>query len=310
MSRTESLVLELQRKALSNETKVSDLLRMALVVARKLDIGEFEQWINLELNGYNDENDDEIPQYRKFQAALKVWNPYRGWQPLFTADGEMHEELSRSAALQSIVELESLLSDKESSKFYAYFRSDLERHLMDNMQIAMRPAREIPRSQIERVVDRVRNLVLDWSLRLEQAGVLGEGMTFSNEEKAKATEATVTYNVENQTVIHGMTHSQIQQGTNHSNQTFSQQQTDLAAVASFAAELRKQIDTLGLPPDTRSEIDADLTTVEVQSRSPKPRVPIIKEALKSIRSVLENAAGSATGAALPVLITEVAKLVN
>jgi hypothetical protein len=74
--------------------------------------------------------------------------------------------------------------------------------------------------------------------------------------------------------------------------------------------LRKQIDTLGLPADTRSEIDADLTTVEAQSKSPKPRVPIIKEALKSIRSVLENAAGSAAGAALPVLIAEVAKLVN
>jgi capsule polysaccharide export protein KpsE/RkpR len=147
-------------------------------------------------------------------------------------------------------------------------------------------------------------------MRLEKAGVLEEGMTFSNEEKAKATEATVTYNAENQTVIHGMSHSQIQQGTTHSSQTFSQQQTDLAAVASFAAELRKQIDTLGLPADTRSEIDADLTTVEAQSKSPKPRVPIIKEALKSIRSVLENAACSAAGAALPVLIAEVAKLVN
>jgi hypothetical protein len=41
MSRTESLVLELERKAFSNETRVSELLRMALVVARKLDIGEF-----------------------------------------------------------------------------------------------------------------------------------------------------------------------------------------------------------------------------------------------------------------------------
>ena len=78
----ESLVLELQRKALSNETKVSALLRMALVVARKLDIGEFERWINLELNGYNNENDDDVPQYRKFQAQLRVWNPYHGWQPL------------------------------------------------------------------------------------------------------------------------------------------------------------------------------------------------------------------------------------
>jgi hypothetical protein len=97
MSRSESLVLDLQRKALSNETKVSELLRMALVVSRKLDIGEFENWIKLELNGYNHES-EEIPQYRKCRAALKVFNPVRGWQPLFTGDEAIALYTSRHPA--------------------------------------------------------------------------------------------------------------------------------------------------------------------------------------------------------------------
>lgn len=304
-----SLVFELQSKVLNSSSTVSDLLRTALIVARKLDVTEFEAWVTLELNGYAD-HDDDVPKYRKLQAALKVWNPYHGWQPLFTADAKMHEQLARSDMSQSIVELETLLCGKSRS-FYSNFSPDLERRLMQNMEVAMRPAREVSRVQIAGIVERVRNLILDWALRLEKAGVLGENMTFSSEEKAKANEVTVTYNVENQTVIHGMSNSQVQQGTNHSSQAFAQHQgVEETAIASFISELRKQLDTLGLSDDARQEIEADIVTVEVQGKSPKPRSAIIKEALKSIRSVLENAAGGSLAGAMPWLLTEITKLTH
>ncbi|CAM2161448.1 AbiTii domain-containing protein [Paraburkholderia sacchari] len=304
-----SLVFELQAKVLDSSSTVSDLLRTALIVARKLEVGEFEAWVTLELNGYAD-HDDDVPEYRKLEAALKVWNPYHGWQPLFTADAKMHERLARSDMGQSIAELETLLSGKSHS-FYSNFGPELERMLMQSMEVAMRPAREVSRVQIAGIVERVRNLILDWALRLERAGVLGENMTFSSEEKAKASEATVTYNVENQTVIHGMSNSQVQQGASQSSQTFVQQQAvDATAIASFITELRKQLDTLGLSEDARQEIEADIATVEVQGRSPKPRVLIIKEALKSIRSILENAAGGALAGAVPSLLAELARHTN
>jgi hypothetical protein len=40
-----SLVLELQQEAMNPGVKVSDLLRKALVVATKLNVNEFKQWI-------------------------------------------------------------------------------------------------------------------------------------------------------------------------------------------------------------------------------------------------------------------------
>ena len=48
-----SLVLELQRDAIDPSVSPLNLLRKALIVARKLGIVEFQQWIELELNGYN-----------------------------------------------------------------------------------------------------------------------------------------------------------------------------------------------------------------------------------------------------------------
>ncbi|WP_433971895.1 hypothetical protein [Tunturiibacter lichenicola] len=36
------------------------------------------------------------------------------------------------------------------------------------------------------IVDAVRTALLDWSLKLEQAGIKGEDLSFSNEEREKA----------------------------------------------------------------------------------------------------------------------------
>ena len=88
------LVLELQRSALNSNTSVTELLRMALVVARKLKIKEFEQWVELELKGYPDIN--EVPEYRILSGQLVAQNRFRGWETLMThnLDSKLVEKLS------------------------------------------------------------------------------------------------------------------------------------------------------------------------------------------------------------------------
>lgn len=51
-----SLVRDLQKQAMDSSIPITDLLRSAYVVAKKLKIEEFEKWTNLELNGYKDNN--------------------------------------------------------------------------------------------------------------------------------------------------------------------------------------------------------------------------------------------------------------
>ncbi len=66
------LVLELQRDALNPSVSTLDILRKALVVARKLNLKDFEHWIKLELDGYPSE---DVPDYRRTQGQLRAWNP-------------------------------------------------------------------------------------------------------------------------------------------------------------------------------------------------------------------------------------------
>lgn len=306
-----ALVLELQREALNKNSSTTDLLRMALVAARKLGVSEFAQWVDAELNGYKEGM--PIPDYRVLHGSLKVWNPYHGWQPLYMEDTDIAERLSTRPNNQSIPEIESMLNPgkEKQGEFIAYFSKEIEQRLMSGMEIALQPAVLIGHAKVQGIVDAVRTAILDWSLKLEAAGVLGENMTFSSDEKARASAPTagITYQVQNQTVIHNMQQSQIQQGGMGTSQVFSHQSFDISQLNTLIDELKVAIDTLEIGSNERAELNADIATIEAQKSSPKPRISIIKEALRSIRSVLENAAGSGIGSAVPALMEKLKDLI-
>jgi len=74
-----SAVITLQEQVLDRSVAVSDLLRKALVISRKLGLVEFLQWTEQELSGYRGHL--EVPEYRKVSGSVKFWNPYHGWCP-------------------------------------------------------------------------------------------------------------------------------------------------------------------------------------------------------------------------------------
>ena len=53
------------------------------------------------------------------------------------------------------------------------------------------------RSEIYRILSIVRNKILDWALLLEENEIIGEGMTFTDEEKKKAQDTQIINNYTN-----------------------------------------------------------------------------------------------------------------
>ena len=100
-----SLVLELQAGALNSSVSVLDLLRKALVVAKKLGVEDFQKWIELELDGYKQ---IPIPEYRLIRGQLRGWNPYHEWVPIQTHDPQIknfYESVCNCSISQRISEL-------------------------------------------------------------------------------------------------------------------------------------------------------------------------------------------------------------
>ena len=186
-----SLVHELQNEAIDSRTKVSDLLRKALVVASKLGLEEFEQWIRNELHGYGD---DMPPEYRVVSAELRLFNPYRGYIPVVSSSPAFSETFSKRPLNLPIGELEDLVSKSDDDRsFYFNFTPEFNATLMKALHTDLIPSSIIERSAVFGILEKVRNSVLEWSLKLEKEGILGEGLSFSEEEKHKAKNPYLRY---------------------------------------------------------------------------------------------------------------------
>ncbi|CAG0954692.1 hypothetical protein GEOBC_00392 [Geobacteraceae bacterium] len=188
-----SLVLELQRAAMDQNQEVAAILRKAMVVASKLHLNDFRDWCTDEMNGYSKRS---VPPYQKVQGQLKAFNPYNGWIPVIMEDLNLQNTLSQRAIGQAISELEHLLKEKGDGTLQVPLPHNILMEVFGNSEsfhLGMVPTLLVGRNQLAGIVQGVRNKVLEWSLDLEQNGILGEGMTFSADEVKRA--SGVVYNI-------------------------------------------------------------------------------------------------------------------
>lgn len=283
-----SVIVELQREALDKNIRVSDLLRKALVVARKLKLTEFQEWIDKELNGYK----DEVPDYRILTGKVRAWNPYNGWIPVIFDDPREAEVLSKRAHGQSVAELEELVQRSGSgTSLHMPFPEDIRRKLCQGFGFQTDISLFVDHISLVRTLDAVRNIILNWALKLEEKGVLGEGLAFSENEKKAAIQ-----NPQNINYFYGPVQSpQIAQGNQQAIQVSSTFILDKEAILRFIEELHAAIRNIELDPTKKLELESEMTTLQAQVSSPNPKKSIVKESLSSIKTILEGAGGSAVG---------------
>lgn len=284
-----SIVLELQKEAIDSSIKTSDLLRKAMVVARKLNQEEILDWVNSELNGYKD--NCEIPDYRNVKGKVRGRIGCTYWQPILFKEQNTEDIYTKRVITSSITKLEDTMCKMQTKD--DYYAIDLPSEIQYRLsKEAFQEEGEVKLfinpSYLHDIFNHVRNIILEWTLKLEQNNILGKGLSFSEDEKEKA--KTIPNNINN---FYGPIKSaQIQQG----NETAIQvsRNIDLDTVTDFINALKKEISDLPLSGDSKSELESDIATTEAQLNSPKPKEGVIKECLKSIRTILEGAAGSAT----------------
>lgn len=292
------LVEELQREALDRNIPVSDLLRKALAVSKKLKISHIEEWINNELNGYR--SGAKIPYYREVQGQVKSLNPYHGWVPVCFETSEMAKMFSIRKISSSIGELDDLQANRNGGSMLMPFHPEILNKLMeysDGCEVNL----FIPPSSIAGVLDKVRNNILNWALQLEQENILGEGMSFSPKEKEIASKSI--YNITNN--IGTMHNSQLQQNSKGAVQTMTiEMDIDIEGISNLISEIKESVENLALEEEKQDELLADIETINSQIKLPSPKKIIIIESLKSVRDILT---GFASNVLAQGFITEIAK---
>ena len=182
------LVIQFQEDLTVGNKRITELLRTAKLISVKLGLGSVQEWIEHELSGYPGEL-AKLPKYRFLGGGhLQFFNPYHGWIPA------MGSRLPDIPIFQPIGELETFA--KGDSMYFTPARNyPLTDYSGSDDLISNFPQRiEFALSIVQGVQDAVRNRLLDWSIELEQQGILGENMSFKEEEKQIA--KSQTFNIE------------------------------------------------------------------------------------------------------------------
>ena len=246
------LVVELRQAAVNQKVKVADLLRMALVVAMKLGVEDFKTWIENELHGYKDDN---VPEYRNLHGEIKAQHPNGGWIPYVFTDPKTAEILSRRSTGQSIAQLEHLWEhhDPQATICIPFPPEVLKQLNIHSREDGFIPTVVIDRSRIYGVLDAVRTIVLEWSLKLEQNKILGDGQTFSTEEKERA--STTTYNIQNFMGIAGNVQAEKLQIGNYNT-------------------IHEQLKSFGVPQPERNELENILD--DLKTANPEQKKSLLR----------------------------------
>lgn len=167
------LIKELRDDIVDSEKPLSGIMRKAKVLASMLKNEELKTWVDNELNGYSSQ--DDIPEYRQstnesygyfagpFGSALKNF-PI----PTVNLPKKIQKIFEKTYHAQGIRGLESVL-ENDSPSFNVPWPADIIPFIQDKIYArynCVSAWRVIGRSQIEQIIDTVRNKLLNFVIEL------------------------------------------------------------------------------------------------------------------------------------------------
>ena len=284
-----SIVLELQQEILCPSSDIMTLLRKAHVIAKKLQLSEFDKWILSELNGYSDY--DSIPDYRSINGSIKAWNPRIGWIPVLLDNDKFEAMICNRKlgdSLSKIIELEN----KSETTFQLNFTAEINKTLdsLCSFPIPTQYALIVSAHQLHAIIEQVKNTILEWTIKLENEGILGENMQFNSTEKesAKRIPQTVNYYYGNTNVINGdVDNSAIVSGNDNSIE-FSYEKAE-----EVLSDVKKSLELEELSKDDY-ETAIELLEEINEKVSQKKKCSIVKSAFIGLKEFLISVGASLT----------------
>lgn len=264
---------------------VTECLRKARLIASRLQLEVTGDWIEKELRGYK--SGDTVPPYREVAGELQGLNPYYGWQPVLFEDPKNAEVFSKMPIGSPFATIEADVRN-DNSAGYEFGLSSEQKSVFSKAlprRVAIRVVLPPPTPRI--IVEAVRELLTDWCLELERAGILGEGLEFSEPEKAAAVAAN------NQFIIqHSVVGNLVGAASSSTVSSSSVGQIEINALKDLIERIRESLD--GLPKEDRPMVSEIADKLALEADQPHPDVGIIGEYLASLRNVAEGAAGNLT----------------
>jgi hypothetical protein len=244
MSDALPLVRKLQAEAANPDASVTNLLRTAKIAATKLNATDALVWIDRELNGYMKVKVEDLPPYRQLIGIPKGYHPYYGWQPIHFGNAKTAEAFSLAPIGMALGAIEKTVNEASGDFSFPYppeVKVELRQAIQQRIPFLPDLQISLERGQLWNIVDQVRNLILNWALELEKAGVLGEDMHFSEQEKGQAEPVTQQFFIQNVGVFGNVTD---QASVTNQQTATAKIDLDLGQVSDLLAQVRAALPQL------------------------------------------------------------------
>lgn len=187
----QSIILKIQAEAEDRNVPLASILSRARIEARKLSLSGVPHWLDRETDGYAAVED--LPDYRWVPGRHEFLNPVHGWRPLIHEGGPPPVPM-----MQSVYNLEELLLMSKAGFLtmpagpvsLAEFGGRMTFHTRLRIQ----------NIDAWRSLSQVLRLILDWTIALESAGILGDGALFTASERTEAYSVTQNFIAQNQSI--------------------------------------------------------------------------------------------------------------
>ncbi len=290
-----SVVRELQRDLISDGSSLASSLNKAYLIAKKLKLNDFYTWIELEQQGYQNCKNGDIPPYRRISIRPHYRNPYNGWQPIVMTTDTDRLYFETGLLTQPLTELE-ISAKMTGEKLYYYSANHanwLARKLSRSfdLNVTFEVAGIFPSSSLNTPIINVRKILLDWTLKLDESGIMGENLGFSTTEAAKAMTVTQHIHAQNIGVIGSIS-------GNKDTSIVVNNHLDRAAVQSAASRISEA--ATALPQNTRAEVIEALAEIEKSDFEPSSAS---KDKFSLIKRICEGASGNLAAEGIVSLIS-------
>lgn len=267
----EWLVKEIQRNILDNES-ITIILRKALVLGRKLKLNDFTILIEKELNWYK--KDDKLPDYRNITWYRIIWwNPYHWWQIVNFTEQNTFEKVVSTQTYDPISEIEKLAWSKE------WLERLLPTWLMSKATWFTTEYKVChTNADFLNIVEKLKNIILEECLTLEEKWILWEWISFTKEEVKKAESVTNVY-------IWAMTDTQLQINSNNSVQTKTYDQVSIETLKKLIQDTQANQDYIKTIP-CWNEIISSLNEISEEVNKDVVDNKIISWKIEALKEIL------------------------
>jgi len=237
------------------------------------------------LNGYDCYAD--APEYRTVLGETKAKNPMYGLIPVMVPS-EISNQLNKRKLLNPISELIEL--SKNNKDVCMAFPSEISEALCKNQDVVFHCYFIFGVHNLNGIIDFVKNKLLDWCIKLEKDGILGEEFEFNKDEVNRAKLIPQQINNYGQVINGNVSHSQVVSESNNNIDV------NIGNANSLITELKKSLLNEQIDDEKKQEALEILDDIK-DSIKEKNKHSFIKTALIGLKDFLISA-GAGVAAAI------------